>query len=211
MRCNTLPSKPCKPWRAVGHAGIHDDQLIEQIGTRQPERQAAINTLITRHQHWIFRRCLTRLKNYSDAQDVTQEVLIRMYRGLSGFEGRASFNSWLRSIVDNQCRSYAVRRSARTMTVHLQALIVIHEQSQHSQNERFTQENNPVNLVLASLPQHARVILRLRFYHDLSLEDIARTLDIGLSAAKMRLYRALEQFKYHYNALECEGRCAAAA
>lgn len=208
MRYYVLPSEP---WESVKHSRIRDAQLIEQIDTRQSGRQAAINTLITRYQQWIFRRCLTLLQNHFDAQDVTQEVLIRMYRGLSGFEGRASFISWLRRIVDNQCRSYAVRRTARTMTAHFKAAIVIYEQSQRSQDKRFAQENKPIDLVLARLPRQAREILLLRFYHDLSLEEIAQILDIGLSAAKMRLYRALKQFKYHYQTMECGARCTAAA
>jgi RNA polymerase sigma-70 factor (ECF subfamily) len=44
-------------------------------------------------------------------------------------------------------------------------------------------------------------VLRLRFFEDRSLEEIAAVLTISLSAAKMRLYRALEQFSRHYQAL----------
>lgn len=52
--------------------------------------------------------------------------------------------------------------------------------------------------VLARLPPKAREVLGLRFFSGASLDEIARTLGIGLSAAKMRLYRALEFFEANY-------------
>ncbi len=55
-----------------------------------------------------------------------------------------------------------------------------------------------VREVLAELPSQASEVLMLRFYSELGLEDIAATLGIGLSAAKMRLYRAIAQFEAKY-------------
>ena len=53
-------------------------------------------------------------------------------------------------------------------------------------------------IALDQLGDNAREVLQLRFFHDYSLEEIAATLSISLSAAKMRLYRALEQFRTGY-------------
>jgi RNA polymerase sigma-70 factor (ECF subfamily) len=78
----------------------------------------------------------------------------------------------------------------------LRALIALHEASHRDLgHEGVFEESNRVREVLARLPSKSRDVLMLRFYRDLSLEDIAVTLDVGLSAAKMRLYRAMAQFK----------------
>jgi RNA polymerase sigma-70 factor (ECF subfamily) len=178
-----------------------DQQLIEQIRNKAPGWEAAFDTLIESHRRFVFQRCLMHLRNYHDAQDVAQEVTLCIYRGLVTFEGRASFRSWLHSIVDNLCRSYATRRATRVMTEHVKVLIQVFEQGR-AQREEPVDKSSQVAEVLAQMPTHARDILQLRFFQDLSLEDIARALGIGLSAAKMRLYRALEQFKHLYGAGE---------
>lgn len=55
-----------------------------------------------------------------DAEDCTQEVVLRVYGGMARFEGRASFRSWLHSIVDNQRRTFAARRAKHVTTDHIE-------------------------------------------------------------------------------------------
>jgi RNA polymerase sigma-70 factor (ECF subfamily) len=76
---------------------------------------------------------------------------------------------------------------------HLQALIAIHEQNLNSVS-RNTDVEVEINRVLSNLPKPEQEVLILRFYRDLPIQDIAELLDLGLSATKMRLYRALAHF-----------------
>jgi RNA polymerase sigma-70 factor (ECF subfamily) len=188
-----------------------DEQLIKQTDDHSPRSRAAMNTLIGRHQHWILQRCINRLCNYHDAQDVTQDVLLRMYRGLSGFEGRAGFRNWLYTIVENQCRSFVAQQANRLMTKHMQTMIFLSEEARYPECAVPTEESELFSLILEKLPYLAREILQLRFIHDLSLEDIAQILCIGLSAAKMRLYRAIDLYRHYYTTLDRSPRCYAVA
>ncbi|MGB5743095.1 MAG: sigma factor-like helix-turn-helix DNA-binding protein [Sedimenticolaceae bacterium] len=78
----------------------------------------------------------------------------------------------------------------------MRALIALHEESYRNPgHEGVFEQSSLVREVLAELPSPSHDVLMLRFYRDLSLEDIAVTLGVGLSAAKMRLYRAIVQFK----------------
>ena len=176
-------------------ATASDEMMVTFVLRRDTNWQAAFGALMKRHEPWIFRRCLLYLGHHHDAQDVTQDVVVRVLRSLNGFEGRASFRYWLMTIVDNCCKTYAVRRSRLVACQDIEAHI---EPNECDSSVLGDDEYEIVNHVLVSLPANAREVLGLRFYGDYSLEEIARILGISLSAAKARLYRAIEHFKCCY-------------
>lgn len=173
----------------------------ETVGRCGPVEQRvdarACTALIERYERELFRRCKYRLANSEDAEDAVQETLIRAFRAIDQFEGKSSFRTWLYAIADNQCSTIARRRMRYQLSEHMSALIEIHE-LYHRYREEF-EDNAQVKKVLNEIPTNARKVLEMRFYTELSLEDIAHNLGIGLSAAKMRLYRAQDMFKNMYN------------
>src|SRR5256885_17109943 len=67
---------------------------------RSGEREA-LETLVGRHQPWIYNIALRMLSHPQDAEDATQEILVKALTTLSSFEGRSSFRTWLYRIVVN--------------------------------------------------------------------------------------------------------------
>lgn len=175
---------------------LTDEQLVAAFQAGGGTAKEACVVLIHRHQSDLIRRCRARLGNASDADEAVQETLLRVFRALTRFRGDAAFRTWLFTIADNQCNTLSLRRSRQVMSEHIRALIVLHEQfAQEGPANEDRAAIERVQEVLSLLPGQARDVLMLRFYGDLSFEDIAKTLGIGLSAAKMRLYRALVQFE----------------
>ena len=175
---------------------LADEQLVALFQARGAAASDAYGVLIHRHQPNLLRRCRVRLGNTSDAEEAVQETLLRVFRGLLRFRGDAAFRTWLFSVADNQCNTLHLRRSRRMMSEHVRALIVLHEAMSHdNRDDEDAISREQVHELLSSLPSRACDVLMLRFYSDLSLEDIAKTLGIGLSATKMRLYRSLALFE----------------
>jgi len=169
-----------------------DQELLTRILRQQAGWRDTLSSLLQQHHHGILARCHAYLRNQEDAEDATQETELRAYRAIRNFRGESSFRTWLFAIADRQCHSLAYRRKRRMMDEHLCALIEIHDDSLRRSVVSADQHDN-VRQALAQLPDNARDVLLLRFYKDLSIEDIAATLGLGLSATKMRLYRALER------------------
>jgi RNA polymerase sigma-70 factor (ECF subfamily) len=119
--------------------------------------------------------------------------MMRICQGLGGFTGRASFRTWLTKVVDNQCWTFLARRRRYPTVEHSEDLIALHEGicAGLSQDRSIAARIDSGRL-LALSPRGAREIIWLRFFQGLSLDEIATTLEITLSAAKMRLYRALD-------------------
>lgn len=179
-----------------------DDELVQWITDRQDHWDFAFSRLVARHRPWIFRRCLFRLGNHHDAEDASQDIVIRVYANLHQFQGRSQFKTWLNVVIDNYCNSFALRNTRYATTGHIEQLIEQHEQQETADPYCVLAEEAVVRQILASLPENARQVLSLRFYGEFSLEEISRILRLTLSATKARLYRALEQLKNLYQQLD---------
>jgi RNA polymerase sigma-70 factor (ECF subfamily) len=153
--------------------------------------------LFKRYERELLNRCKHRLGNTQDAEDAVQESLFRAFKAIEKFEGKSSIRTWLYAIADNQCSTLASRRIRHILSEHVSALIEIHERSTRFQEK--SEDISQVNNVLNEMSAKTRQILKMRYYMELSLDDIAHNLGIGLSAAKMRLYRAQDTFKQHYH------------
>ena len=178
LQCDTSDSAPAE--------GNHEHRV----------KASACAMLFKRYENALFHRCKYRLGNTQDAEDAVQETLYRAFKAIDQFEGKSSFRTWLYAIADNQCSTLARRRMRHVLSEHVSVLIEIHERTFRHQQE--FEDTAQVNQVLNGMPAKSLQILKMRYYTDLSLEDIAHSLGIGLSAAKMRLYRAQDAFKQHY-------------
>ena len=175
-----------------------DAELILMVRNRGLGWKLAFNALLGRHREWLLSHCMSRLGNRHDAQDVVQQVMLRAWQGIDRFEGRSAFRTWLYSIAENQCRSFAVKRVRYLHTEHIERLIDLHLENSVSSAVECYARDQAVAIALAQVNDKAREVLLLRFFQDYTIEDIAGTLAISLSAAKMRLYRALDQLRTEY-------------
>lgn len=172
---------------------LDDQELITRITAQQAGWRVLLSNLLQRHHRALFSRCYFYLKNREDAEDATQETELRAFRAIKNFRGESSFRTWLFSIADRQCYDIAHKRSRHIIDDHLFALIEIHEENIRKITKP-DEHQTVVNTILTRMPEQDRDILALRFFMDFSLQDISITLGLGLSATKMRLYRALDKF-----------------
>ncbi len=143
----------------------------------------------------------------NDAEDLAQEVFVKAYFSLERFEGRSTFRTWLTRVKANHCLNYLRQRRGISY-------VDLDDDEGEVRDERLRQE--PVALrelelrddraritaALDGLSDSLRVPLVLRDVDGLSYEEIAETLGIGLSAVKMRIKRAREQFRRTFTAHE---------
>ena len=184
--------------RHIAMRSWDDEKLLLWFKTGNTGSEKAMGVLLGRYRPWIMRRCLFRLGNMHDAEDATQEVSIRAFNSIDTFQGRSTFRTWLSTVSDNYCNTYAQRRSKYYTCDHFDQLIELHLQSINEVNHNDNIDFELVNQILARLPENAREIINLRYVNGFSLIEMSNKLCLTLSATKARLYRAIEQFKLIY-------------
>jgi len=179
-----------------------DEALINWIACNSPSAGRALSILMQRHQQKIFRRCLFRLGNHHDAEDASQDILIRMQAKLSQFEGRSKFTTWLNTITDNYCNTFALRRARYVMHAEIEDLLETPDRDRAPDPYSLLSDAQIVDRVMSNLAVNDREIINLRFYAESSLQDISSTLSLKLSATKARLYRSVDRFQRMYAELD---------
>jgi RNA polymerase sigma-70 factor (ECF subfamily) len=180
------------------HERYNEEQLLKMsrlggfIGANARDR------LIRMHYSWIKKRCYQILKNEADACDACQEVAIIMQRSLTKFEGRSSLRTWLNTIIRNESISQIRKRNRHIMSEHLEMLLHIHQRQLREEPMDSAGLAPAVSKILTMLSFENREILILRHFREHTLKEISVILNLKLSTTKMRLYRAMEQFKKTY-------------
>lgn len=149
---------------------------------------------------WRLARRLTNSEH--EALDATQEIFLRVWRGLPGFRGEAKLSTWVFQIAWNYLRAYR-RKMGRGLQIvsdtghHVQELAVSARDSRPDPERRARAAEllDRVEEALGRLPEHYRVVVWLRDGEDLSYEEIAATLDVPIGTVRSRLARARAALK----------------
>jgi RNA polymerase sigma-70 factor (ECF subfamily) len=133
-----------------------------------------------------LRLAYSMLGDRAEAEDATQEAITKAWRNLGRLRDRAQVRPWFLSVVANQCRN--MRRTRWFRTIRLPEFF--QPSAAPADLERLDIER-----ALARLPMADRQILFMRYYLDLSVEEIAASLGISPSAAKGRIHRAAHRMR----------------
>lgn len=167
-----------------------DFALVKQAQAELPYVTNAFEQLMQRYQALIFSVCLRMLGNRADADDISQDVMIKAFGSLTSFEGRSTFKTWLMRITTNTCITLqSKRRRQREMTTMLQG------EPDSGETSQLDTAEYDVQRLLERVSSTDRQLLTLRFIAELKFDEIAEIAGLSLSATKMRIYRATEQLR----------------
>lgn len=178
-----------------------DDNAEDDIDVALMERtkggdHEAFQQLVERHQAAVLGTVAKMLGNASEAEDIAQQVFIRLWKSAKRYKRKAKFTTFLFTITRNLVFN-ETRKKSRRHTFSLEE----REENTHSEpagdpsvspiNELLHEELRiAVDKAIESLPEKQRLALILRRYENLSYEEIAEITELSVSAVKSQLFRA---------------------
>jgi RNA polymerase sigma-70 factor (ECF subfamily) len=175
-----------------------DYRLIEQC---RVGNSAAIENFVQTYQQDIFRLALSILDDAAEAEDATQEALLSALRSLDSFRGASNLKTWLYSITVNICRNRLQRhKTYERLTKLIGEILRVRSTSSVEENAIQNESNETLWHVLHRMNEKHRIPIVLRYYHDLSVAEIAGILQIPegtvhsrLNTARRQLHAALKE------------------
>ncbi len=189
---------------------LTDDELIKIAQSELPYQTGAFEILINRYRQKVFGKLISMLKNREEAFDVLQDVFVKVFNGLPRFKGNSSFSTWLYTITVNTALNHIEKMQRRPWWWISEDIGDVKE-SQREDESLFRQVDESlereemraaIQNAMNSMSENAREIIHLRYFEELDYKTISDRLGIGLSATKMRLKRAREEFKECFTARE---------
>ena len=154
----------------------------------------AFSRLVETYQTPVYNLCYRVLGNPHDAEEAAQEAFLRAYTRLSSYDPARSFKTWLLSIAHHYCIDRLRRRRLTWLSLDDEpALDTAMWRSSAPTPEDVVmrrERDSDIQALLSDLPLKDRSALVMRYWYDLSYEEIAAATDTTVSAVKSRLHRA---------------------
>jgi len=169
------------------------DQQVEEIGWIEQALQgdrSAFGQLMHRYAGAVYNLAYRMLGNAEDAEDASQEIFIRAYTRLASFDRQRRFSTWLLSIGSNYCIDRLRRRRFTWMTLEDAAYALPSNEPGPERSALNREQQAIVQQALQKLPDTYRLVMVLRYWQDLSYEEIGRATGLPESTIKTRLHRA---------------------
>jgi len=181
-------SQAVAPHREVAPERATDFALAQRAGQGDLE---AFEELFRRHRRLVYGLCLRMTQDVAEAEDVTQEVFVLLFRKIGGFRGEANFTTWLHRLTVNQVlmrfRKNKSRREDALEDEHLQPHESVRPTSPKASQliDRITLES-----AIAKLPPGYRAAFILHDIEGYEHEEVARILGCAVGTSKSQLHKA---------------------
>lgn len=183
----------------AAYKNLSDDKIVTLI--IKEHKTNLFEILYDRYAPMIYRKCMSLTHHPSTAKDLMQDIMIKIFLNIAQFEGRSNFSLWVNTISYNHCMQYfklnkRLQISSEDLSIYEGIAIQdIEEEHQELQQLQVKQ----LMLLLEQIKSEYKLILVMRYFSDMSVKEIAESLEIGESAVKMRLKRGREKLAQLFN------------
>lgn len=185
--------------RGFSNKALEDFDLIDKAVLEKD--QSAYATLMKRYKKAVYFMILKMIRDADDAEDLTTEAFAKAFRNLERFKKDYTFSTWLFRIATNNTIDFIRKKKLKTMSLNN----TLSDDSGNSVNiDVEDDDNNPqdefiksqriemVRFFVDKLPAKYRKLVQLRYFDELSYEEIAQELDKPLGTVKAQLHRSRE-------------------
>ncbi len=166
------------------------DPDLKIVRQAKQGKRGAFNKLIYKYQDRVLALAYDYTGNYDEARDIAQNVFMRVFNKLDGFEEKARFSSWLYRIVVNQCLDELRKDERKRLSV---------ERVKRNLNDLADEQAKleKIDLYGADLSELQHTALILKYYQDLTIPEIAEIMECSESTVRTHLYRAVKKLRVY--------------
>src|SRR5215207_745521 len=169
--------------------------------------EAAIEMLVRQYETLVFRLALSIVGDQDEANEITQETFLSALRSLRSYQEKQSLKAWLYTIALNHSRSHLRKQKiVERLRTTLTSIFRVDAQKQGSPEETVMQNEKEAQIwrSLNQLDERHRIVVVLRYFHELSVTEISEILSVNEGTIHSRLHTAREKLRNALNHLHGE-------
>ncbi len=168
-----------------------DDDIHQRLDARQ--YREAFELVLERYQDKVFRLACGFLRNESTAEDMTQDILLKIWKALPSYHGGASLSTWIYTIARNTCFTELKRRRPTLSLDEPDLGEMLEKEPELHVNPEPDGAAMDVETMLAGLPEKYRRVITLFYLEQKSYEEVGAMLGLPLGTVKTFLHRAKKE------------------
>ncbi|MEA5428702.1 MULTISPECIES: RNA polymerase sigma factor [Arcicella] len=169
-----------------------DKELLEKFANPE-SRNYAFNLLVRQYQQKVYWHIRKMVIDHEDANDLTQDTFIKVWKGLENFKGDSQLFTWLYRIATNECLNHLAKKKRRFFL----PINDITEELSNKLEDTNMVSGDEIQLklqkALLTLPDKQRLVFNMKYYDELKYEDIAEITGTSVGALKASYHLAVKK------------------
>ena len=174
--------------------------------------EGAFTTLVKKYQKWVHTLVWRKIGDFHTAEELTQDIFLKVYKKLSTLKPPEHFPGWLYVITTRHCFSWLRKKCVSTTsldtmpTTELEALCYARYETAHSKEASTEHQRELVKRLLQKLPESERTVVTLYYLAEMTSEEVAAFLGVSPNTIRSRLRRARERLQEQEHLLHSNSR-----
>jgi RNA polymerase sigma-70 factor (ECF subfamily) len=173
----------------------NDAELVDKVKSGD---KSGFNKIILKYQKQVYRFAKRLLNEHDDADDVTQEVFIRLYNSIGDFRGESKLSTYIYRITYNLCLNH-IKKKNRFQKIHVNIEQENNLISGNNSNPEYDfaekEKQKLIRKAYDSLPEKQKAVFNLRFYENLSYEEISKITGKSVGGIKANYFHAFKKIE----------------
>ncbi|GIL21611.1 MAG: DNA-directed RNA polymerase sigma-70 factor [Bacteroidota bacterium] len=178
---------------------MEDRDLLHKV--RNPEtRNYGFNLLVRAYQQRVYNHVRKMVIDHDDADDVTQEVFIKIHKAIDGFREDSQLFTWIYRIATNECLTFLNKKKRRfflpieDVAAQLSSKLDLMPELSGDEIQKKLQK------AILTLPDKQRVVFNMKYFEELSYEDMAEITSTSVGALKASYHHAVKKIEEYLSA-----------
>ncbi|MEN9381954.1 MAG: hypothetical protein RI940_835 [Bacteroidota bacterium] len=172
----------------------NDQELVIQF-QQSSQKEAAFTQLLKKHQQKVYYQIKRMVNDHDDADDIAQQVWIKVWSKLDGFKMESEFSTWLFRVAYNETLNF-IEKQKKQAGHNMSADLVDYENaSSGTDHPKSTEIQIALEQAIKQLPEKQRFVFMLRYFEEMSYEKIAEVTGTSVGGAKANFHQALKKME----------------
>ncbi len=173
---------------------LSDSELLVEF--RNPvTKEKAFTYLIKKYQEKLYWHLRCMVVDHDDANDVLQNVMIRVWNGLENFREDSQLYTWLYRVATNECLTFLEQQKKRSSVSLSDVESGLENKIKADQNFDGNKLEWKLQLGIQQLPEKQRIVFQLRYYDEMPYEEMSRVLETSEGALKASYHHAVKKIE----------------
>ncbi len=193
-KCRTTVRASMKATSNINAEYLKDQEIVEKF--KQPEsKNYAFNVLVRTYQERIYWHIRKMVIDHEDANDLTQEVFVKVWKNLHKFQGKSQLYTWIYKIATNECLNFLTKKRKKFFVPIVDIKSELLNKLESSEHVSGDEVQLKLQKALLTLPDKQRLVFNMKYFDEMKYDDISEVVGTSVGALKASYHLAVKKIE----------------